>query len=147
MELSVIVPLYNEEESICPLYNAITKAISTLDYGYEILLVDDGSKDQTFIRAKELANEDHRLRVIRFRKNCGQTPAIVAGIDQAKGKIVVTMDGDLQNDPSDIPVLLNKIEEGYDIVVGWRHKRRDKLITRKIPSTVANKIGNLIACV
>jgi len=140
MDLSIVVPLYNEEESVKPLYDAITHAVTPLGIAYEILFVDDGSKDKTFETAKSIAREDKRLRVIKFRRNYGQTPAMAAGIDKAKNEIIITMDGDLQNDPSDIPLFLDKIEEGYDIVVGWRHKRQDKLITRKIPSKIANWI-------
>ena len=138
MELSLIVPLYNEAESIEPLYEAIVQTMAPLDITYEILFVDDGSTDRTYAKARELAHTDPRLRVIRFRKNYGQTPAMAAGIDHARGKILITMDGDLQNDPSDIPAFIDKIHEGYDIVVGWRHMRQDKLITRKIPSKIAN---------
>lgn len=138
MDLSVIVPLYNEEDSVTPLYEAIIKSVDRMGLDYEILFVDDGSKDKTVPIASELAANDHRLRVVKFRRNYGQTPAMAAGIDNACGKILVTMDGDLQNDPDDIPMLVNKIGEGFDIVVGWRHNRQDKLITRKIPSKIAN---------
>lgn len=138
MDLSVIVPLYNEEECVTLLYEAIVKSVDTMDIDYEILFVDDGSKDQTVPIASKLAASDKRLRIIKFRRNYGQTPAMAAGIDNARGRILVTMDGDLQNDPDDIPMLVNKIGEGYDIVVGWRHKRQDKLVTRKIPSKIAN---------
>lgn len=136
--LSVIAPLYNEEDSIEPLYNAIAEVMDALAFGSELILVDDGSRDQTFARAEALAREDRRVRVIKFRKNYGQTPAMAAGIDHACGEILVTMDGDLQNDPRDIPNLIAKLEEGYDIVAGWRYKRQDKLITRKLPSRAAN---------
>lgn len=139
-ELSIIVPLYNEEESVGPLYEAITQAVAPMGLDYEILFVDDGSPDKTFQLAREIAEKDLRLRVVKFRKNYGQTPAMAAGIDNARGNILVTMDGDLQNDPIDIPNFITKINEGYDIVVGWRHKRQDKLITRKIPSKIANWI-------
>jgi glycosyltransferase involved in cell wall biosynthesis len=139
-DLSVIVPLYNEEDCIQALYDAITKAIDPLNINYEMIFVDDGSKDGTFRKSKMLAEKDNRLRVIKFRKNYGQTPGMAAGIDHAQGKILVTMDGDLQNDPSDIPMFLKKIEEGIDVVCGWRHKRQDKLVTRKIPSIIANWI-------
>jgi glycosyltransferase involved in cell wall biosynthesis len=138
MDLSVVVPLYNEEDNLKLLYRAITTALAPLKLSYEILFVDDGSRDNTFIRAAELARTDSRLRVIKFRRNYGQTPAMVAGIEHANGDIIITMDGDLQNDPKDIPLFLEKLREGYDIVVGWRHKRQDKLITRKIPSKIAN---------
>jgi len=138
MELSVIAPLYNEEASVGLLYDAIVQAVRPLDIDYEILFVDDGSSDNTIPEVIKLAEKDKRLRIIKFRRNYGQTPAMAAGIDHARGSILVTMDGDLQNDPGDIPMLLDKITEGNDIVVGWRHKRQDKLITRKIPSRIAN---------
>lgn len=138
IQLSAIVPFYNEEGSITAMYDALRKALDPLSIPYELLFVDDGSHDRTFEIAKALAQKDPNLRVIKFRKNYGQTPAMMAGINHARGKILITMDGDLQNDPADIPSFLSKIEEGYDIVVGWRHKRQDKLITRKIPSKIAN---------
>jgi glycosyltransferase involved in cell wall biosynthesis len=138
MNLSIIVPLYNEEESIIPLYTAIQGTVESLGLEYEILFVDDGSRDKTFATASRLAEQDPQLRVIKLRRNYGQTPAMVAGIEHANGEILITMDGDLQNDPGDIPEFIRKIHEGYDIVVGWRHKRQDKLITRKIPSRIAN---------
>ena len=138
MDLSIIIPLYNEEDSVTPLYEAVVQSVDRMEINYEILFVDDGSKDHTVPIASKLASQDKRLRIIKFRRNYGQTPAMAAGIDNAKGKILVTMDGDLQNDPDDIPMLVNKIDEGFDIVVGWRHNRQDKLITRKIPSKIAN---------
>lgn len=137
-DLSVIAPLYNEEECVRPLYEAIVRVVEPLRLDHEILFVDDGSRDGTFRVAGELAEKDSRLRVIRFRRNYGQTPAMAAGIDHARGKILITMDGDLQNDPEDIPRFIEKIGEGYDIVCGWREKRQDKLVTRKIPSKAAN---------
>lgn len=140
VDLSVIVPLYNEEQSIRPLYHSIVNAVEPLEMTYEIVFVDDGSRDLTFSNARELAANDQRVRVIKFRKNYGQTPAMVAGICHAKGHILVTMDGDLQNDPNDIRNFVEKLGEGYDIVVGWRYNRQDKLITRKIPSRIANWI-------
>ncbi len=140
IELSIVVPLYNEEKSVLPLYEAIIQAVEPMRLSFEILFVDDGSKDDTFVIARQLAENNCRLRIIRFRKNYGQTPAMVAGIENAQGNIIITMDGDLQNDPSDIPHFISKIYEGYDIVVGWRHKRQDALLTRKIPSKVANWI-------
>ena len=140
MNLSIIVPLYNEEDNVEPMFNAIYEAIEPCGVKYEVLFVDDGSKDGTFARAKKLAEKYSQLRVIKFRRNYGQTPAMAAGIDYAKNEIIITMDGDLQNDPRDIPYFLDKIKEGYDIVVGWRHKRQDKLLTRKIPSKIANWI-------
>jgi glycosyltransferase involved in cell wall biosynthesis len=138
VDVSVVVPLYNEQDSVELLYRAIADAISDALPDYEIIFVDDGSSDDTFHLAKQLAAEDPRLRVLKFRRNYGQTPAMAAGIDHARGDIIVTMDGDLQNDPQDIPNLVAKINEGFDIVVGWRFNRKDKLITRKIPSKMAN---------
>jgi len=138
LDLSIIAPLYNEEESLVPLYEAIVKSVGELGLTYEIVFVDDGSRDSTFAMARDLCARDTHLRVIKFRRNYGQTPAMAAGIDHARGRILITMDGDLQNDPGDIPLFLEKIDEGYDIVVGWRFNRQDKLITRKIPSRIAN---------
>ena len=138
IDLSVIVPLYNEVECVPHLYEAIKRGVAPLGMECEIIFVDDGSRDRTFTVAESIAGNDNHLRVIKFRRNYGQTPAMAAGIDHARGKILVTMDGDLQNDPEDIPRFIEKIGEGYDIVCGWREKRQDKLITRKIPSIVAN---------
>ena len=138
IDISIIAPLYNEEETVKFLYKAIMETVTKIDLVYEIIFVDDGSRDKTFNKAKKLALNNPKLRVIKFRKNYGQTPAMVAGIDHARGDILITMDGDLQNDPADIPSFIKKINEGYDIVVGWRHKRQDKVITRKIPSKIAN---------
>jgi glycosyltransferase involved in cell wall biosynthesis len=138
MDLSIIIPLYNEYQNVHPLYEAIVNAVNPLKLEYEIIFVDDGSKDSTFDEASKLSSEDKRLKLVRFRKNYGQTPAMAAGIEHAKGKLLITMDGDLQNDPQDIGNFISKINEGYDVVVGWRYKRKDKLITRKIPSRIAN---------
>jgi glycosyltransferase involved in cell wall biosynthesis len=136
--LSVIVPLYNEQESVRPLYAAVVQALGELGCTFEIVLVDDGSSDATVAIATELARIDARLRIVKFRRNYGQTAAMAAGIDHACGEILVTMDGDLQNDPEDIGLLLAQIDAGFDIVVGWRYDRQDKLVTRKIPSRIAN---------
>lgn len=135
--LSVVVPLFNEEAGVRPLYRAITDALVDVS-SYEIIFVDDGSRDGTFEIARNLAAADPRLRVIRFRRNFGQTPAMSAGVDYARGAVIVTMDGDLQNDPNDIPMLLGHVEEGYNLVVGWRYDRKDRLLSRKIPSVIAN---------
>lgn len=140
IELSVIAPLYNEEDSIRPLHQAIEDVLSKTSLNYEIIFIDDGSKDKTVAIGKALVEKNPRLKFIEFRKNYGQTAAMSAGIDTARGEILVTMDGDLQNDPSDIPMMLDKLKEGYDIVVGWRHNRKDKLITRRIPSVIANRL-------
>ena len=139
-EVSIVVPLYNEEDSLRPLYAAITDAVAPLGISFEIIFVDDGSRDATVRIADEIARSDPRVCLVKFRRNYGQTPAMAAGIAQASGDVIVTMDGDLQNDPTDIGALLRKIDEGYDIVVGWRFDRQDKLVSRKIPSRIANKL-------
>jgi glycosyltransferase involved in cell wall biosynthesis len=138
IDISIVVPLYNEEESINLLYDSITQVMRGLHKRYEIIFVDDGSNDKTFEKAKALHERDNNLKVIEFRRNYGQTPAMQAGFDYAKGSIIISMDGDLQNDPRDIPRFLEKIEEGYDLVCGWRKNRKDKLVSRKIPSKIAN---------
>jgi glycosyltransferase involved in cell wall biosynthesis len=138
--LSVIVPFFNEEESIRPLYSAIVRAVEPLGVSFEMVFVDDGSSDATARVATELAAADPRVRFVKFRRNYGQTPAMAAGIEHATGEILITMDGDLQNDPADIRLFLDKKAEGYDIVVGWRFNRQDKLVSRKIPSRIANRL-------
>ena len=138
MQLSVVVPLYNEEESVAKMHSAIVDALSPAGYDFEIVFVDDGSRDSTLQIANEIAQNDPHLRVVEFRRNYGQTAAMAAGIEVAAGDIIVTMDGDLQNDPRDIPEFVEKMREGYDLVVGWRFKRQDKLVSRKIPSVIAN---------
>jgi glycosyltransferase involved in cell wall biosynthesis len=140
LDLSVILPAFNEEDSIGPLYQATVAAVAPLDLAFEIMFVDDGSKDATFERCAALAAADPRVRVIKFRRNCGQTAAMAAGIEHASGEVLVTMDADLQNDPADIPRLLAKLGEGYDLVVGWRHQRQDKLLSRRLPSVIANRL-------
>ncbi|MDE2450720.1 MAG: glycosyltransferase family 2 protein [Gammaproteobacteria bacterium] len=140
LDLSVVVPLYNEEESVRPLYDAIVGGVEPLGIPFEIVLVDDGSRDGTVRIADEIARADPRVCLVKFRRNYGQTPAMAAGIAEARGEIIVTMDGDLQNDPADIGELLARIDEGNDIVVGWRHDRQDKLWTRKVPSRIANAL-------
>lgn len=140
LDLSVVVPLFNEEESVRPLYAAIIGGVERLGVTFEIVFVDDGSRDGTACVADELARADSRVCLVKFRRNYGQTPAMAAGIAEARGEIIVTMDGDLQNDPADIGELLARIDEGYDIVVGWRHDRQDKLWTRKVPSRIANAL-------
>jgi glycosyltransferase involved in cell wall biosynthesis len=137
IELSVVIPLYNEEVSVEPLYDGITDACSGLGLSYEIIMVDDGSTDDTYAVLKRLAGSDPRLKVIHFGRNFGQTAAMAAGFDYSGGRVIVPMDGDLQNDPADIPVLLAKLDEGYDIVSGWRAHRRDRF-TRRVVSKAAN---------
>jgi len=137
--LSVVVPLFNEEESVGPLHAAVTSALADTNIDYELVLVDDGSRDSTYSRAAALVAHDPRVRVVKFRRNYGQTAAMAAGIEAARGDIVVTMDGDLQNDPTDIPRLLDVMAQGYDIVTGWRRKRQDQG-ARVFVSKVANRI-------
>jgi glycosyltransferase involved in cell wall biosynthesis len=140
VRLSVVVPFYNESENICRMHEAIVKSIEPLGIPFEMVFVDDGSKDDTLELATQIAQRDPRVRVVKFRRNFGQTPAMAAGIAHSRGEILITMDGDLQNDPNDIRLFLQKMDEGYDIVVGWRFNRQDKLISRKIPSKIANKL-------
>jgi glycosyltransferase involved in cell wall biosynthesis len=139
-KLSVVVPFFNEEDSIAPMHAALVAALEPLALPFELVFVDDGSRDGTLAIAVAIAQRDPRVRVVEFRRNCGQTAAMAAGIEVARGAIIVTMDGDLQNDPADIGAFLQKMEEGYDIVVGWRAARQDKLITRRIPSRIANAL-------
>jgi glycosyltransferase involved in cell wall biosynthesis len=136
--LSVILPTYNEAESVGPLYEATVRAVEPMATTFEIIFVDDGSSDDTFERCAALAAGDPRVRVIKLRRNYGQTPAMVAGIDHARGAVLITMDADLQNDPADIPLLVERIEAGYDLVVGWRHNRQDRFLSRRFPSVIAN---------
>jgi len=143
-DLSIVVPLFNEEESVDALHAEVSAAAGGLGIVYEILYVDDGSRDGTLARLRAIAARDPTVKVIRFRRNYGQTPAIQAGFDQAAGRVVITMDGDLQNDPKDFALLLANVEEGYDVVSGWRRDRKDRMISRRLPSLAANwLIGRL----
>ncbi|MGK7890201.1 MAG: glycosyltransferase family 2 protein [Leptolyngbyaceae cyanobacterium] len=137
-QLSVVVPIYNEVESLLPLLEAIANGVRPLNLPYEMVCVDDGSSDGTTALLKQQALERSDLRAIILRRNYGQTAAMAAGFKQAQGQIIVTMDGDLQNDPADIPLLVEKMQEGYDLVSGWRKDRQDHAITRLLPSKVAN---------
>jgi len=139
LKLSVVAPVYNEAPNIRPLYEQITAALEGVVESYEIVLVDDGSTDGSFELMKELHQADPRLMVVQFRRNFGQSAAFAAGFDHAQGEIIATLDADLQNDPADIPRLLEKLEEGYDVVSGWRQNRKDNMI-RKIPSALANQL-------
>lgn len=142
--ISVVSPVYNEEGNIEELYNELISALSKTGKTFEIIFVDDGSTDSTFEILKRIREKDKRVKIIRFRRNFGQTPALSAGFDYARGEIVITIDADLQNDPSDIEILLRKIEEGYDLVSGWRWKRKDKFFTRILPSKIANFLISII---
>jgi glycosyltransferase involved in cell wall biosynthesis len=136
--LSIVVPIHNEEPSILPLYDRLTAVLEALRKPFEIIFVDDASTDRSFDLLANLVETDNRLKVIRLRRNFGQTAALSAGFDEAQGTVVVSLDGDLQHDPEDIPALLAKIDEGYDIASGWRRNRIDNALTRKIPSRIAN---------
>ncbi len=138
--LSIVVPVYNEEENVRPLYEKIRSVCESIGRTYEVLFVDDGSQDNTFEVLSELRNQELHLVVIRFQKNAGQTAAMAAGFEFAQGERIISMDGDLQNDPSDIPQLLEKLDEDYDLVCGWRRERQDKFWTRRVPSVAANWI-------
>lgn len=143
--LSVIIPAYNEADNIAPLYEALVSTLRGLEQDYEILFVDDGSSDGTPRQLQRLAEKDSQVKVVLFRRNYGQTAALSAGFHYASGEIIIAMDGDLQNDPTDIPRLLAKLDEGFDVVSGWRKDRRDALLTRKIPSFLANKLISWIS--
>src|ERR1035438_8218563 len=132
------MPIHNEEPALLPLYDRLTTVLEALQRPYEIIFIDDASTDRSFDLLANLVETDSRLKVIRLRRNFGQTPALAAGFDEAPGEIVVSMDGDLQHAPEDIPLLLEKIDEGYDIASGWRKERVDNAITRRMPSRIAN---------
>jgi hypothetical protein len=139
MLLSVVVPVKDERENVRPLFERVRSALDGARTGpWELVLVDDGSTDGTFAELEALAQADERVKVVRLRRNFGQSAATQAGLDAARGDVIVTMDGDLQNDPADIPLLLAKLNEGYDAVLGQRSKRQDKLLLRKVPSVLAN---------
>lgn len=141
MKLSVVSPVYNEKENLQLLYDAVIASVTPLNIEWELLLVDDGSKDGSFAELERIqATDPQHVRVISFRRNFGQTAAIAAGIDYARGEVIVLMDADLQNDPADIPMILEKLDEGYDVVSGWRYNRQDAWLTRTLPSHIANAL-------
>jgi glycosyltransferase involved in cell wall biosynthesis len=139
-EISVVVPMRNESPNVRDLYDEVTRALTAFGRPYEILTIDDGSTDDTFRVLAGLQASDPRLRVIRFRRNFGQTAAFAAGFARARGRYIVTMDGDLQNNPADIPAMVKRIDDGADIVAGWRKDRKDAFINRRLPSMIANAI-------
>lgn len=139
-DLSLFLPVFNEEENVAEMHSKIASALDSIGRPAEVIYVDDGSSDRSLDELKKVAAADDRVRVIALRRNYGQTAAMSAGIDAAHGKILIPMDADLQNDPADISKLLEKLEEGYDVVSGWRVDRKDKLFTRKIPSWIANRV-------
>jgi glycosyltransferase involved in cell wall biosynthesis len=145
MELSVIIPLYNEANNIHDLIQQLTSVIQTMNYATEIIFIDDGSSDNSLEQLKLAATKNKLIKIIELRRNYGQTAAMMAGIDYASGKIIIAMDGDLQNDPADIPQLIKKIEEGYDVASGWRKKRKDNYFLRNLPSKIANKLISWIS--
>lgn len=140
MDISIVVPVYNEHENVGSVYSAIKSVLDSMSCTYEIIMVDDGSSDGSYGELKKLAEADSTLKIIRFRRNFGQTAAMSAGFDHASGAIIIPMDGDLQNDPADVPRLVAKIKEGFDVVSGWRSDRKDTFISRKIPSMLANAL-------
>jgi glycosyltransferase involved in cell wall biosynthesis len=139
-ELSIVIPVQNESPNIKPLYEELTQVLGQYGRSYELIIVDDGSTDDTFEQLAALQARDHRLHVIRFRRNFGQTAAFAAGFAHARGRLVVTSDGDLQNDPRDIPAMVALVDQGNDIVCGWRKDRKDTFVTRRVPSMLANKL-------
>ncbi len=138
--LSIILPVYNEEENIFLQYESIINAMKPLKCTYEMIFVDDGSTDSSTEKLREIAGKDKRVKLVIFRKNFGQTSAMAAGIEYSKGEIIIFMDSDLQNDPEDIGRLIEKIDQGYDVVSGWRKHRKDKMLSRRLPSIIANRI-------
>jgi len=142
--LSVVIPVRDEEENILPLADKLIQVLELLGRPFEVIWVDDGSTDKSFDRIESLTERDERIKSIRFRRPFGQTAALAAGFEAAKGEVIVPMDGDGQNDPGDIPRLLKKLDEGYDVVTGWRKNRKDPLISRRIPSWIANRLIVLI---
>ena len=140
MKISVVIPIYNEEENVTLLYEELTEVMKSMACSYEILFVDDGSTDSTLSILQSIQAADQRIVVVKFRRNFGQTAAMSAGFDYSSGDVIITMDGDLQNDPRDIPRFIQKIEDGFDVVTGWRHDRKDAFLNRRLPSIIANKI-------
>ena len=139
-ELSIVIPIRNESENIPRLYQELTTALGRFGRSYELLMIDDGSTDNSFELLAGLQAEDPRLRVISFRRNFGQTAAFAAGFAMARGRYIITSDGDLQNDPADIPAMVERLEQGFDIVCGWRKNRKDPFVSRRLPSIIANRI-------
>lgn len=140
MKISIVVPLYNERENVPLLHADLRAVLSRMACAYEIVLVNDGSTDGTDEALDALASRDPQVKVIHFRRNFGQTAALAAGLDHAEGEAIVTLDGDLQNDPEDIPALVAKLDEGYDVALGYRHQRQDALLSRRLPSRIANQL-------
>jgi len=144
VDLSLVIPVFNEAENLLELFDELADSLIKLKKSFEIIFVDDGSWDESFVIQKKIQKKDHKVKILKLRKNFGQTAALSAGFDYAKGEIIITLDADLQNDPKDLPLLIEKIEQGFDIVSGWRQKRKDKFLTRRLPSAMANRIISLI---
>jgi len=141
MKVSIIVPVYNEDENIELLYKAVEKSVTTMGVPWELILVDDGSQDNSLEKIKSIVKEHPKhVSAVVLRRNFGQTAAIAAGIDHSEGEIIILLDADLQNDPADIPIMVKKLDEGYDLVSGWRFHRQDKFLTRTLPSRIANSL-------
>jgi len=143
-EISLVVPVYNEEDNLIPLYERVVEILDPAGLQFELILVDDGSIDRSLDRLRELVDRDSRVLAVELRRNFGQTAAMAAGIDEARGDYVITLDADLQNDPADIPEMLHRAREGYDIVSGWRKNRRDDYMSRTLPSKIANRLISTI---
>jgi len=143
MDLSLVIPVYNEEENVEPLIGEIETSLAVLGKTYEIVVVDDGSRDATFAKLRSIRGRLAQLKVVRLKRNFGQTAAMAAGLAQAQGAVVILMDGDGQNDPADIPALLRKLDEGNDLVAGWRYNRQDPFLNRRLPSMIANRLISL----
>ena len=144
VDLSVVVPVYNEVENLGELHRQLTRTLHEMDSSYEILYVDDGSRDGSFSLLRKIREDDDHVVVVRFRRNFGQTAAFSAGFDHARGQVVVTLDADLQNDPADIPRLLAAMDEGFDVVSGWRRDRQDRFWSRRVPSMIANRLISIV---
>ncbi|GAH96900.1 unnamed protein product, partial [marine sediment metagenome] len=145
LDLSVVIPIYNEAKNVENLYEKLEEVLSKLDKSYEVLLVDDGSTDGTTDKLAKIHKRNPKYKIIQFRRNYGQTAAISAGFDYSIGDVIVTIDADLQNDPKDIPKILKKMEDGYDVVSGWRKERKDPFLTRIVPSKIANWLVSILA--
>jgi len=145
MLISIVIPIYNEENNINLFYDKIIENLDKADFSFEVIIVNDGSTDSSEEKLKKLAQKDERFKLILFRRNFGQTATMMAGFDFSSGDIIIPMDGDLQNDPKDIPRLVDKIKEGYDVCSGWRKNRKDSILTRNFPSWIANKVISKIS--
>ena len=144
VDISVVIPVFNEESNLRELHRRLTDVLTEIGRSYEVIAVDDGSRDGSFEVLRDLHERDEHLVVVRFRRNFGQTAAFAAGFDAARGEVIITLDADLQNDPTDIPSLIEVMEEGYDVVSGWRKDRKDPFVSRRLPSMVANRLISLV---